>query len=246
MYSVPVRCSVSGGAQLHGDHLTTGLVSPELDGAPQFLVVGGGRVPLDVDLEPLVVPGDEVPVLDLPCGPYPLGGARGRGVLEGQLHPGVDGVFGIQGSGFLFGPALRLGPWLWRGFGLCGGLALLRTLAAPGSGLSPLGRCALGPLYGCVARCKHRVFAGGWDVGLGVGLGPNSHLCHANRRVLSGFQEEEWNRSCVCVGERSCAQTLWAGDRSSPWRMMSQGVKGAAVGGGGSVDPYFAYSSERS
>ena len=58
-----------GGAQLHGDHLTTGLVSQEFDGAPQLLVVGGGRVPLDVDLEPLVVPGDEVPVLDLPCGP---------------------------------------------------------------------------------------------------------------------------------------------------------------------------------
>ena len=149
------------GAQLHGDHLTTGSVSPEFDGAPQLLVVGGGRVPLDVDLVPLVVPGDEVLVLDLPCGPYPLGGARGRGVLEGQLHPGADGVFGIQGSGFLFRPALRLGPWLWRGFGLCGGLALLRTLAAPGSGLSPLGRCALGLLYGCVARCKHGVFAGG-------------------------------------------------------------------------------------
>ena len=156
-----------GGAQLHGDHLTTSLVSPEFYGAPQLLVVGGGRVPLDVDLEPLVVPGDEVPVLDLPCGPYPLGGARGRGVLEGQLHPGADGVFGIQGSGFLFGPALRLGPWLWRGLGLCGGLALLRTLAAPGSGLSPLGRCALGLPYGCVARCKHGVFAGGCYIGLG-------------------------------------------------------------------------------
>ena len=160
-----------GGAQLHGDHLTTGLVSPEFDGAPHLLVVGGGRVPLDVDLEPLVVPGDEVPVLDLPCGPYPLGGARGRGVLEGQLHPGTDGVFGIQGSGLLFGPALRLGSWLWRGFGLCGGLVLLRTLAAPGSGLSLLGRCALGLLYGCVARCKHGVFAGSWDVGLGRGDG---------------------------------------------------------------------------
>ena len=160
-----------GGAQLHGDHLTTGSVSPEFDSAPQLLVVGGGRVPLDVDLEPLVVPGDGAPVLDLPCGPYPLGGARGRGVLEGQLHPGADGVFGIQGSGFLFGPALRLGPWLWRGFGLCGGLALLRTLAAPGSWLSPLGRCALGLLYGCVARCKHGSFAGGWDVRLGRGDG---------------------------------------------------------------------------
>ena len=67
--------------------------------------------------------------------------------------------------------ASSLVPWLWRGFGLCGGLALLRTLAAPGSGLSPLGRCALELLYGCVARCKHGVFEGGWDVGLGRGDG---------------------------------------------------------------------------
>ena len=47
-----------------------------------------------------MVPGDAVPVLDLTCGPYPLGGAHGRGVLEGQLHPGTDGVLGIQGGGF--------------------------------------------------------------------------------------------------------------------------------------------------
>ena len=31
---------------------------------------------------------------NLTCGPYPLGGARGRGVLEGQLDPGTDGVSG--------------------------------------------------------------------------------------------------------------------------------------------------------
>ena len=86
-----------------------------------------------------------------------------------KLHPGTDDVFRIQGSGFLFGPALRLGSWLGRGFGLCGGLALLRTLGTPGSGLSPLGRCTLGLLHGCVARCKHGVFAGGSDVGLGRG-----------------------------------------------------------------------------
>ena len=50
-------------------------------------------------------------------------------------------------------------------------LALLRTLAAPGIGLSSLGWCALGLLYWCVARCKHGVFTGGWDVGLGRGDG---------------------------------------------------------------------------
>ena len=153
----------------HGDHLTTVSVSPEFDGAPQLLVVGGGWVPLDVDLEPLVVPGDAVPVLDLTCGPYPLGGARGRGVLEGQLHPGSDGVFGIQGGGFLFGPALRLGFWLGRRFGLCGGLALLRTRAAPCIGLSLLGGCALGLLYrrgpGAITGCSRVAGTSGLDVG---------------------------------------------------------------------------------
>ena len=54
-----------GGAELHGDHLTTVSVSSEFDGTPHLLVVGGGWVPLDVDLEPLVVSGDAVPVLDL-------------------------------------------------------------------------------------------------------------------------------------------------------------------------------------
>ena len=118
-----------------------------------------------------MVLGDALPVLDLTCGPYPLGGARGRGVLEEQLHPGTDGVLGIQGGGFLFGPALRLGFWLRCGFGLCGGLALLRTWAAPGIGLSPLGGCALGLLYRRVARCKYGLLTGGWDVGLGLGDG---------------------------------------------------------------------------
>ena len=118
-----------------------------------------------------MVPFDAVPVIDLTCGSYPLGGARGGGVLGGQLHPGTDGVLGIQGSGFLFGLPLRLGSWLGCGFCLCGGLALLRTLAAPGIGLSPLGRCALGLLYLCVAWCKHGVFTGSWDVGLGRGDG---------------------------------------------------------------------------
>ena len=55
------------------------------------------------------------------------------------------------------------------GFSLRGGLALLRTLAEPGIGPYSLGRRALGLLYRCVARCKHGVFTGGWDVGLGRG-----------------------------------------------------------------------------
>ena len=59
-----------GGALLYGDHLTTVSVSPEFDGAPHLFVVGGGWVSLDVDLEPLVVPGDAVSVLDLTCGPF--------------------------------------------------------------------------------------------------------------------------------------------------------------------------------
>ena len=151
--------------------LTTVSVSPELDGAPHLLVVGGDWVPLDIDVEPLVVPDDAVLVLDLTCGPYPLGGARGRGVLEGQLHPGTDGGLGIQGGGFLFGPALRLGIWLGCGLGLLGGLALLRTLAVPGMRLSPLGRCALGLLYRCNARCKHGLGRGDGVLQLGDLLG---------------------------------------------------------------------------
>ena len=146
-------------------------VSPEFDGAPHLLLVGAVRVPVDMGLEPLVVPDDAVPVLDLTWGPYELGGARGRGVLEGQLHPGADCVLRIQGGGFLLRPGLRLGFWLGCGFGLCGGLALLRNWAAPGIGLSPLGGCALGLLYRRVAWCKYRVLAGGWDVRFGRGDG---------------------------------------------------------------------------
>ena len=160
-----------GGAQLHGDHLTTGLVSPELDGAPQLLVVGGGRVPLDVDLEPLVVPRDEVPVLDLPCGPYPLGGARGRGVLEGQLHPGVDGVFGIQGSGFLFGPALRFGLGFGAGLACVGALRFCapwrrRAAGCPRWGGAPWGRCT-GAWPGANTGCLRAAGTSGLDVGTG-------------------------------------------------------------------------------
>ena len=179
-----------GGAELHGDHLTTVSVSPEFDGAPQLLVIGGGWVPLDADLEPLVVPGDAVPVLDLTCGPYPFRGARGRCELEGQLHPGADGVLGIQGGGSLFGPALRLGFWLGCGFGLCGGLALLGTWAAPGFGLSLSGGCALGLLYRRVARCKYGVLTGGWDVGLGRGDGvlQLEHLLGHEAKHFLGLQ----------------------------------------------------------
>ena len=50
----------------------------------------------------------------------------------------------------------------------------------------------------------------------------------------------------MCVGGRSCVQTLWGGDGSSPWQTMSQGVEVMAGGGQGRVDLYFAYSSERS
>ena len=134
---------------------------------------------------------DAVPVLDFTCGPYPRGGARGRGVLEGQLHPGTYGVLGIQGGGFLCGPTLRLGFWLGCGFGLCWGLALLRTLAALGIGPHSLGRRALGLLYRCVAPCIHGVFTGGWDVGLGLpdGVLQLEHLLgHDAKRLLGLLQ----------------------------------------------------------
>ena len=160
-----------GRAELHGNHLTTVSVSPEFDGAPHLLVVGAGWVPREVNLEPLVVPSDAVPVLDLTCGPYPLGGARGRGLLEGQLQLGADGVLRIHGGGFLFSPALRLGFWLGCGFGLCRGPFASSHLGSAGIGLSPLGGGALGLLYRRVARCKYGVLAGGWDVGFGRGDG---------------------------------------------------------------------------
>ena len=57
--------------------------------------------------------------------------------------------------------------------------------------MSPLERCALGLLYGCVARCKHGVFAGGWDVGLGRGDGvlQLEHLLgHEAKHILGLLQ----------------------------------------------------------
>ena len=74
---------------MHGDHLTTVLVSPEFDDSPHLLVVGGGWVPFDVDLESLVVRRDAVPMLDFTGGPYPRGGARSRGVFGGELYSGT-------------------------------------------------------------------------------------------------------------------------------------------------------------
>ena len=44
-------------------------------------------------------------------------------------------------------------------------------LGSTGGGLSLLGGCAPALLYECVAWCKHGLFAGGWDVGLGRGDG---------------------------------------------------------------------------
>ena len=117
--------------------------------------------------ESLVVSRDAIPMVDLTCGPYPCGGACGCGVFERQLYSGTYGVLGVQGGGFLFGPTFQLGLWLGSGFGLCWGLALLCTFTAPGIGPSSLGRRALGLLHRRVAWCKHGVFTGGWDVGLG-------------------------------------------------------------------------------
>ena len=80
------------GAQLYGDHLTNVLLPPEFDGSPHLLVIAAGWVPLDVDLESLVLPRDAVPIGDLTRGPYPCEGASVCGVLEGQLNSGTDGV----------------------------------------------------------------------------------------------------------------------------------------------------------
>ena len=201
-----------GGAQLHGNHLTTVSVLPEFDGSPHLLVVGGGWVPFDVDVEPLVVPHDAVPMLDMTRSPYPRGGARGRGVFKGQLHLGTYGVLGVQGGGFLFGPTFRLGFWLGCGFGLCGGIALLRTLAAPGIGPSSLGRRALGLLYRGVARCKHRVFTGGWDTGLGRGDGlfQLEHLLgHGAKQLLGRLQGV--GRVCGPSEVPASWRRMWAG-----------------------------------
>ena len=56
-----------GGAHLHGDHFTTVSVLPEFRNSPHLLLIRGGLVPFDVDLEALVVPRDAVPMLDLTC-----------------------------------------------------------------------------------------------------------------------------------------------------------------------------------
>ena len=84
-----------GGAQLHGDHLPTFFVPPEFHGWRHLLVVGGGWVPLDVDLEPLVVPRDAVPMGDLTRGPYPSEGASSCGVFEGQMYSSTYGVLRV-------------------------------------------------------------------------------------------------------------------------------------------------------
>ena len=137
---------------------------------PNFLVVGGGRVPFDVDLESLVVPLDAVPMIDLSRGTYPRRGARGRGVFEGQLNSGIYSVLGIQGGGFLLDPTLRLCLWLGCGFGLCGRLALLRPLAAPGNGPSSLGRrasgCCTGAWPGANTGFSRAAGTLGWEVGM--------------------------------------------------------------------------------
>ena len=180
-----------GGAELYGDHLATVMVSPEFDCSPNLLVFEGSWVPFAVDLESRVVPRDAVPMGDLTCGPYQRGGARGRGVFERQLYSGTYGVLGVQGGGFHFGPTFQLGLWLGCGFGLCGGLALLCTLTAPGIGPSSLGWRALGLLHRRVAWCEHGVFEGGWDVGLGRGDGviQLEHLLgHHAKRLLGRLQ----------------------------------------------------------
>ena len=79
----------AGGAQLHGDHLPTVLVPPDLDGLPPLPVVGSGWAPFDVNLEFLVFPRDAVPMGDLARGPYPRGGASGCCKLKGQLYLGT-------------------------------------------------------------------------------------------------------------------------------------------------------------
>ena len=225
-----------GDAQLRWDHLTTVSVSPEFDGAPHLLVVGGGWVPLDVDCEPLVVPRDAVPLLDLRRGPYPRGGARGRGVFEGHLHWGTYGVLRVQGGGFLFGPTFRPGFQLGCGFGLCGGLALLRTLAVPGSGPYLLERRALGLLCRRVARCKHGVVTGGWDVGLGLGDGvlQLEHLLgHDAKRLLGRLRASGGSVGQVRSGCPVLApwRRMWAVSRVA-WRVhggMRSGEKGAPL-----------------
>ena len=171
MYSVPMRCSVSG------VHSCMGTISRPVRSRqssmvrPSFLSFGVAGSLLTWILNPWWSPVTRYRCLTSPAAHIHLEGPAAVGYSKGSCTRVPMAYSGYRGAAFFFGPALRLGPWLWCGFGLCGGLALLRTLAASGSGLSPLGRCALGLLYWCVARCKHGVFAGGWDVGLGRGDG---------------------------------------------------------------------------
>ena len=57
MYSLQVMCSVSGVGSGMGTIYRPFRSSPEFHVLPHFLVVAGGWVTLEVDLESLVVPG---------------------------------------------------------------------------------------------------------------------------------------------------------------------------------------------
>ena len=114
---------------------------------PTLLSFGVAGSRLTWILNPWWSPVTQYRCLTSPVAHIHLEGPAAVAYSKGQLHLGTDGVLGIQGGGFLFGPALRLGFWLGCVFDLCGGLALLCTLAAPGIGLSSSGMCALGLLY---------------------------------------------------------------------------------------------------
>ena len=136
-------------------------------------------------------PRDALPMGDLTRGPYPRGGARGRGVFEEQLYSGTYGVLGVQGCGFLLGPPYWLGLWLGCGFGLCRGLAILRTLAAPSIWPCSLGRRASGLMHRCVAWREQGLLTGGWDVRLGRADGVLQMqylLGHDGKHVLGRMQ----------------------------------------------------------
>ena len=62
--------------------------------------------------------------------------------------------------------------------------------------------------------------------------------------VVSVFTMGARGRGDVIFPKR--VMTLWGGDRSWPWRMMFQGVEGAARGGGGVWTHTLSYLSERS
>ena len=158
-----------GGAQLHGDHLTTVLVSPELDGAPDLLVLWRGWVPVDVDLEPLVVPRDAVPVLDLTCGPYPRGGARGVAYSKDSCTR-VPMAY----SGYRAAASSAVHSFGWA-FGLGVGLACLgalrffapsrrRALGRTHLGGDPWG-CCTGAWPGANTGCSRVAGTSGLDVG---------------------------------------------------------------------------------